>query len=535
MRKKRLNHILQSYGKPPEVTYFSGDMDCARSYFDYVRERDTQDTFFVDDTTWTDLDMDSIFQRINLGLSNSGEQYLYYLLRTPASDKAEFRHREKMIRLVREHPELRETLMGLFAQLGRRSYVNVYELFRLESTNFKKLAGYLFLAFLLIVSVVFAVLIRSVISVIMVIFFLCLNAVISSVVSRKMESEERWKRTTVDYCVCMIHTMRRLFQVKQDALAEYLEPSRSAFQNNRRLLRLGTSSAMKDDVYALLNSALFLELILYELRKNFLFVRQNDFLVLHQVIGQLDAAISIASFQESLPSYTIPSIDYSAENLYVCFDDLIHPLIPDCVPNSLQMDAPILLTGSNASGKTTFMRTVAVNLILAEGICTALAAQFQTSYVRVITSIDILDNIFAGDSYYISELKSIRRILNAVAATPSSPVFCCLDEVLRGTNAIERIAASSEILRYLGDSALCMAATHDIELCSILEKFALYHFEEIIVQDEMSFDYKLKPGYSLTSNAIKLLSVMDFPQAVITQAQKRVDFFRENQSWSGNH
>ena len=532
MRKKWLNRIVQSYGKPPEVTYFSGDMDCVRSYFDYIRENKAQEEFFVDDATWTDLDMDSIFQRINLGLSNSGEQYLYYLLRRPSANELEFQHRESTIRLIREHPELREKLMYLFAQLGRRSHVNIYGLFRLESTNFKKLAAYLVLAFLLIASVVFAAVTRSVGSVMLVIFFLCLNAVISSVVSRKTESEDRWKIATVDYCVSMVHAMRRLFKIENARLSEYLEPSRPAFQKNRRLLRLGTSSAVKDDAYALLNSVLFLELILYELRKNFLFARQNDFLVIHQVIGELDAAISIASFQESLPSYTTPSIDYSERAPYICFDDLIHPLVPDCVPNSLQMETPILLTGSNASGKTTFMRTVALNIILAEGICTALAARFCSSCFRVITSIDILDDIFAGDSYYIAELKSIRRILKAVAM-PAPPVFCCLDEILRGTNAIERIAASSEILRYLGDNALCMAATHDIELCSMLEGFSLYHFEEIIVRDEMSFDYKLKPGYSLTSNAIKLLSVMDFPQPVITQAQKRVDFFRENQSWRG--
>lgn len=531
MRKKWLNRVLQSYGKSPDVTYFSGDMDCARSYFEYVRENGAQDEFFVDDTTWSDLDMDRVFQRINMGLSNSGEQYLYYLLRRPSADEAEFHHRERIIGLIRERPELREKLMRLFAQLGRRSHVDFYELFRLESTNVKKLLGYLFLACLLIAAVVFAAVTRSAPSIMAVTLCLCLNGVISSVVSRKTESEDRWKIATVDYCVCMVHTMRRLFQIKDDALLEYLEPSRQAFQKNRRLLRLGTSSAMKDDAYALLNSALFLELILYEIRKRFLFSRQNDFLVIHRAIGELDAAISVASFQESLPVYTIPAIDYAAEKPCLSFDDLVHPLIPDCVPNSLRTDVSILLTGSNASGKTTFMRTAAVNLILAEGICTALAARFCSSHVRVITSIDILDDIFAGDSYYIVELKSIRRILRA-AAMPGPPLFCCLDEVLRGTNAIERIAASSEILRYLGDNALCMAATHDMELCSMLEKFALYHFEEIIVQDEMSFDYKLKPGYSLTSNAIKLLAVMDFPESVITRAQKRVEFFRENQGWS---
>lgn len=530
MRKKWLNRVLQSYGKPPEVMYFSGDMDCARSYFDYISENEAQEEFFVDDATWTDLDMDSVFQRINLGLSNSGEQYLYYLLRKPSSCEAEFQRRAGTVGLIRESPELRKELMGLFARLGRRSYVNIYELFRLESTNFKKLLGYLFLVCLLAASIVLAAVTRSVGSVMGVLLILCLNAVVSSAVSRKTESEERWKRITVDYCVSMVHAMQRLFQIKNDRLSEYLEPARPAFQKNRRLLRLGSSSAVKDDISVFLNSVLFLELILYEIRKNFLFARQKDFLVIHQAIGELDAAISIASFQESLPFYTVPVIDYSERAPYIWFDDLVHPLVPDCVPNSLRMEGPILLTGSNASGKTTFMRTVSLNIILAEGICTALAAGFHSSCFRVITSIDILDNIFAGDSYYIAELKSIRRVLKA-AAVSAPPLFCCLDEVLRGTNAVERIAASTEILRYLGDNCLCMAATHDMELCSMLEKFSLYHFEEIIVEDEMSFDYKLKPGYSLTSNAIKLLSVMDFPQSVVDQAQKRVDLFRKNRSW----
>lgn len=530
MRKKRPDSILQCYGKPPEVTYFAGDMDSVRSYFEYIREIDARDECFVDDATWLDLDMDRIFQRINLGLSNSGEQYLYYLMRKPSSCAAEFQRRERVIGLIRKNPGLRDELLRLFAALGRRSNVSIYELFRLESTNFKRLLSYVLLALLLIASIVFAAIVRSAPSIMAVVVLLCLNAVISSVVSHQTESGERWKMNTVDYCVRMVHTMRRLFQIKQDALSEYLEPSRPAFQKNRRLLRLGTSSEMKNDACALLNSTLFLELILYELRKFFLVTRQHDFLTIHQVIGELDAAISIASYQESLPFYTIPSIDYGAETPCLSFDDLIHPLISDCVPNSLRMNASILLTGSNASGKTTFMRTVAANLILAEGICTALAARFHSSHFRVITSIDILDNIFAGDSYYISELKSIRRILNAVVA-PSPTVFCCLDEVLRGTNAIERIAASSEILRYLGENALCMAATHDIELCAMLKPFSLYHFEEVILENELSFDYKLKPGYSLTSNAIRLLSIMDFPEPIITRAQKRVDSFRKNQSW----
>lgn len=102
-RRKQLARLDQSFGRPPQMTYFPGDMAVVRNYFDHVSETDSA-SFFLDDTTWDDLDMDSIFRRMSHGLSTSGEQYLYYQLRKPAIDADDFSRRAALVRLMEEDP-----------------------------------------------------------------------------------------------------------------------------------------------------------------------------------------------------------------------------------------------------------------------------------------------------------------------------------------------------------------------------------------------------------------------------------------------
>jgi DNA mismatch repair ATPase MutS len=124
------------------------------------------------------------------------------------------------------------------------------------------------------------------------------------------------------------------------------------------------------------------------------------------------------------------------------------------------------------------------------------------------------DNISDGDSYFIVEIKSLKRILDL---TQNYPCTCYIDEILRGTNTIERIAASASVLDYLhSQNCLCVAASHDIELTNILaDKFDNYHFCEQVTNDGIIFDYKLKHGASTTRNAIRLLSFMGFHSEII--------------------
>ena len=520
-RRKRLAQAADAFGRPPDLLYFPGDMTSARSYFDHGRGAEA---FSLDDATWDDLDLDRVFQRINLGLSNAGEQYLYYLLRTPALHSEEFARRRARIFLMEERPTLRRKLHTAFARLGRRSHVDIWGLFTLTQASAGRLALYLSLSLGLLLSIALLASTPSAAA-----FFLVLGLCgFNSLLRHQRLARDAGPIHTVQYCAAMVSTLRALVRLGDGDLNPYLEEALPALG---RLARLrGSPGAALDEVGELLNSFFLLDLIQFERDRRRLVRREEDFIAVHRCLGALDAALSVASWRQSLPFYTDPELDFSAAAPYVRVEGLVHPLVAGCVPNDLTMEGSLLLTGSNASGKTTFLRSLALNVILAQSVCTALAARLSASPLRVLTSIAVSDSLADGESYYLAELLALRRVLDAVRA-PGAPVLCCLDEIFRGTNAVERIAASAEVLDDLGRRCLCAAATHDLELCAILSHFALYHFEEQLEGGEMTFDYRLRPGYSTTSNAIRLLSLTGFPPEVAARAEARAEAYLRRGRW----
>ena len=142
------------------------------------------------------------------------------------------------------------------------------------------------------------------------------------------------------------------------------------------------------------------------------------------------------------------------------------------------------------------------------------------------------DDLQGGDSYYIVEVKALKRILEA-ASEGSKPVLCFVDEVLRGTNTIERIAASTQILKSLGSkNTLCFAATHDIELTELLEQdFDNYHFTEEISDGDVVFPYLLLDGKATSRNAIRLLEMIGYEEKIIEKAEKMAENFIQNGNW----
>ena len=142
------------------------------------------------------------------------------------------------------------------------------------------------------------------------------------------------------------------------------------------------------------------------------------------------------------------------------------------------------------------------------------------------------DDLGSGESYYIVEIKALKRILDAASAGKGQ-ILCFVDEVLRGTNTVERIAASAQILKSLGSSGiLCFAATHDIELTELLQDdFDNYHFEEDVREGDVFFNYKLKGGKATTRNAIKLLELMGYDKDVIKKATDQAEHFTQFGVW----
>ena len=141
------------------------------------------------------------------------------------------------------------------------------------------------------------------------------------------------------------------------------------------------------------------------------------------------------------------------------------------------------------------------------------------------------DNLYNGESYYIAEIRALKRIFDWEG---NETVLCFVDEVLRGTNTVERIAASTQVLKKFSERGiLCFAATHDIELTYLLEeRYGNYHFQEQVLEEEVVFDYLLYEGRSNSRNAIRLLEILGYDPDITAGAEKMVEGFLATGKWT---
>ena len=271
-----------------------------------------------------------------------------------------------------------------------------------------------------------------------------------------------------------------------------------------------------------------IDIILYHSYLKKLKASYHELILLYQIIGFLDSMIAVAKYRKMYPMTCRPMFSSS---LCLFAQDIYHPLIPNAVPNNFHCNKSTLITGSNASGKSTFLRTLGINALLAQTIATVHAKQFITNFYHIHTSISLKDDLENKESYYMVELNALKKIFDT--ALQGGPVLCLIDEVLKGTNTLERIAASTEVLKdLLQYQTLCIAATHDVELTKLLQQeYQNMHFKESIQGNELHFDYKIKNGVCTTGNAIKLLDLMGFPKNISNRANERIQNFKKYGSW----
>ena len=528
MFNRKLKIRLEAdFGKAPDPMYFHGDMEYIRAYYDY-REENELDEFLIDEITWNDLDLDRVFKRINPGLSTSGEQYLYYELRSPAIDRKTFLNRKKLIDLMASQSALRLNLQVILSRLGRTRRADLCRAFSPAEHGPLWLIIYMLLALLVPVSIVMAVLFGEA-ALLACIFMLSINALVHERRKKKCQVDF----DTVNYTVSMVFALHRIKKLKNAALDEYLKEAYENLEHLRSVIRTGGVSTVSDGGMGdLISTVFFLDLIAYEFLKNKLGRCHSEVFAVHEALGKIDAAIAVASYRQSLDSYAEPKVDFSQEAPYMRVSGMTHPLLKNAVPNELDTVSPLLITGSNASGKSTYLKTAALCAVMAQAICTVTADDYHASAFRIYSSMALSDNLLAGESYYIVETKSLKRIIEKIDGPV--PLLCTIDEVLRGTNTVERIAASSKILEVIADrGALCLAATHDIELCDLLsKKYDMYHFEEQVGLSEMLFDYKIRTGKAVSRNAINLLKLMGFDDEIVSGAHDRANAYVQKGTWS---
>ncbi|GCF09731.1 MutS family DNA mismatch repair protein [Dictyobacter arantiisoli] len=238
---------------------------------------------------------------------------------------------------------------------------------------------------------------------------------------------------------------------------------------------------------------------------------------------ELEAANSLANFAHLHPEYTFPELEVrkrSGDPIFFDAQALGHPLIkPEHkVVNDFTMDPAgeiLLITGSNMAGKSTFLRTIGINLVLAYAGSVVNAASFKTTIFDLYACIRVTDSLADGYSYFYAEVRRLKGLLDLLDEGTDHPVFFLIDEIFRGTNNYERAIGSEAYIRALVDKK-CVGAisTHDLELVQLAEGNPMiknYHFRENIIDGKMVFEYLLHDGPSPTRNALRIMQMEGLP------------------------
>lgn len=522
--KKLRARLTESFGKMPEQK--KCEFESIESYHRHKKEHPINSEI-IDSITWDDLDMNVVFKRINTCLTSVGEEYMYDALHQVQIDKDILLKRESLISCLEENPEIRLKLQINLAKSGKYNYSGLASfIFEPDAKTLMHPFMYNILALVPIICACTAFFTQY--GVLFFIFAAILNGFVYYSTKLKIEREF----PAIRYFSSVLHCINRFYKIKGLETFPFFNELNKSFDIFKNL-RTNLSGIMRKDVSDI---AIFIEYIkiifLTDIRSYNRTIQRivkysEDFHTLYKCLGEIDMAICVLSFRKSLPFYCIPA--FHSENS-ICFEDLYHPLLSEPVPNSGKISRSSIVTGSNASGKSTFIKALAVNGILAQSIYTCAAKSINLRPSLIITSMAVRDSISEGDSYFIKEIKSLKRILDKVQSTPCT---CFVDEILKGTNTIERIAASASVLKYLHSTdCLCVTASHDIELTHILSgEYDNYHFREYITDDGIHFDYKLKEGPSQTRNAIRLLHHMNFDSKIVEDAEAMVNKFIDSKTW----
>ena len=238
-------------------------------------------------------------------------------------------------------------------------------------------------------------------------------------------------------------------------------------------------------------------------------------------LAELETLLSLACFAAEQPAVAWPE---PAGQLQLSIHRGRHPLIDPAgaVPNDVELSTQPnlwIITGSNMSGKSTLLRMVGVNTLLAQIACAVPAERFAWSPFRLITDLRIRDNLGKGESYFLAEVRHLRRMI--VPPAGDAPVLGLVDEPFRGTNHREQRAATLAIIEHLmGSKGLFLIATHDSTVTRLADGIAAanYHFQEQLGPRELVFDYCLRSGPAHTRNAIRVLEREQYPADLVRRA-----------------
>ena len=515
-RKKNKKKLLEAFGNVKDDAF---DFERIESFF---RKKDNSNSFQVlSDKTCNDLDFRELFMFVDRTNSKVGQQYLYNKLRVIPFDSEENVGQEKLIEEFTNNPDFRVSVQNQLCKLNESETFFIASLFQDEILKPPKWYFIVpLLSFTSALSLILSFLNPKMFLVLLGVFII--NMVI-----------HYWNKNNLYHYFGSIPQLLKLNSVARElfknpalkGLNPDLMTSLNVIErvrNHMNFFNLEVKLQADAQAFFWFFFELFKTLFLIEPLLLFGTLRQLDtkrkeIEDVFMFVGQIDLIISVASLRKGLSNYCLPKV--IEDQKIIIAKEAYHPLISECIKNSIHVNKKsILLTGSNMSGKTSFIRTIGINAITGLTLNTCFADQFSIPRVRVYSAIRISDDLMNDKSFYFEEVLTIKEMIDE-SENGNSNLFL-LDEIFKGTNTIERISAGKAVLSSLAKSDnIVFVSTHDIELADLLkDEYDLYHFSEIVDNKTVDFDYKLKEGKLKMRNAIRILQINGYPEEIIQEA-----------------
>lgn len=495
----------------------SEKLDIKRDYDIVMKAQELLDfDFKVDSTTFYDLNLLDYIKRIDYSMSTMGASSLYVRTREARPILKDL----DTLRYIRENQEETISLMAKFLSFGE---IKNKELFTLLKNGIEaKFSFELYVKFYpLIAALVLGLFFVSKISFLAgITLILATNAIITKDISKKTQGASKMLTMLGKFSKLGIDVLKTGLELESiERLRDYKTLLKKI---NRKTGSFYNKVGLDTDIfYELISTVTLHEAMLFLSIKDLVNENKENLCKLYFVLGDIDNELALSNLYYNLDLVCKADVADKTEEISIEGEELHNPIIylkdkEESVGNTFKFTKDILLTGSNASGKSTFLRTIGINHLMAKTLGFVVAKKFKTTDTDIFTSIDIKDSIEEKTSYFMAEAKTIKKMID----NPGN--IYLLDEIFKGTNTIDRISAASSTLDYLSKQGFVVAATHDIELTNILEKdFCNYHFEEVVTKDEIKFDYKLKEGRAATRNAIRILEMYDYPEIITKKARER--------------
>ena len=483
----------------------------------YTEHTKDDQSGYVDDRTWNDLDMEEVIDQVDVCFTFAGRNELRRTLRHALPDSEVLARRTKEIDAFTTDQEHRESVAIGLATIGEdRDADPASVLWGDAAHGERRLPLYVLMSSLSVLSILVTAFVSLTTGMLMILTVFVTN----------MWIHYRHSRHVAIY-IAALRVMSRMIEAAAELPVDQrnLSVVRRARGALRWLLTGAPNPTMRpaaddlfESLFIYLKIYFQIDMIAYEriigrVRSNAAAYQQ-----LYQEIGALDATYSLASCRERRQTCSVRTGEgVSAVGLY-------HPLIPRPVANTISLSSPgAIVTGTNMAGKSTFLRTVGINALFAQSAGFAFATEYTAARFRVLSSIDKGDDLAEGKSFYYDEAERIYRMMERLDA--DEPALLLIDELLSGTNSLERESASIAILHYLSQhNAVTIAATHDVAIArGVADQYALHYFTDDANEDGLTFDYLLHEGVVQTRNAIKLLRLIGYPDDVIEAALKRTE------------